>query len=269
MGGTAVTVIRKVRSRRSRDGDECVVGMRREQTPLCRPLPSECDPHPLFLHARHATTINVRLKVTHWSPFRPDINPSFISIEIQLLVVLIRLVHGLKSKCPVTIDALSDDVLLEIFKIHLEENHSFWSPGIPIHEDLWFTLVHVCHRWRCLVSASPRTLGSEDALYKQQTGEKNAGCLAGVAHRHKGPSAVAGHLLDLGLRVQADILLCSHLSSFPLLTFFSSTAIATTWKPSFPELTPLNLEAFLSRSSYKRYSTLLYSAVSSVAQQYE
>ena len=158
MGGTAVTVIRKVRSRRSRDGDECVVGMRREQTPLCRPLPSECDPHPLFLHARHATTINVRLKVTHWSPFRPDLNPSFISIEIQLLVVLIRLVHGLKSKCPVTIDALSDDVLLEIFKIHLEENHSFWSPGIPIHEDLWFTLVHVCHRWRCLVSASPRTL---------------------------------------------------------------------------------------------------------------
>jgi hypothetical protein len=57
------------------------------------------------------------------------------------------------------IDMLSDDVLLEIFKIHLEEQTHFFSSRIPIGDDLWFTLVHVCHRWQCLVFASPRSLG--------------------------------------------------------------------------------------------------------------
>jgi hypothetical protein len=56
------------------------------------------------------------------------------------------------------IDALSDDVL-EIFKIHLEGNDFSIFPFIPRGDDLLFTLVHVCHRWQCLVFASPHSVG--------------------------------------------------------------------------------------------------------------
>jgi hypothetical protein len=49
-----------------------------------------------------------------------------------------------------TIDALPDDLLLEVFSlcVHNEE----------ADEDEWQMLVHICHRWRCLVFASPRRL---------------------------------------------------------------------------------------------------------------
>ena len=57
----------------------------------------------------------------------------------------------------VTIGTLPDDVLLEIFEIHLgkddpdkiDDDHNY---------DEWQTLVHVCRRWRCIVFASPRRL---------------------------------------------------------------------------------------------------------------
>jgi len=54
----------------------------------------------------------------------------------------------------VTIDVLPDDVLLETFEFYLgkddaEQIHSSYS------YDGWQTLVHVCHRWRCIVFASP------------------------------------------------------------------------------------------------------------------
>jgi hypothetical protein len=59
----------------------------------------------------------------------------------------------------VTIDALSDNVLLEIFKIYVDETQNTIYLRGPIGDDSWFTLVHVCHRWRCLVFASPRYVG--------------------------------------------------------------------------------------------------------------
>ena len=49
----------------------------------------------------------------------------------------------------VTIGALPDYVLLEIFDFYVDEGH---------RTDIWHTLVHVCQRWRYLVFASPRRL---------------------------------------------------------------------------------------------------------------
>ena len=55
-----------------------------------------------------------------------------------------------------TIDALPDDVLLEIFELYLGKDvlDSFGDHNY----DGWQTLVHVCRRWRCIVFASPRRL---------------------------------------------------------------------------------------------------------------
>jgi hypothetical protein len=53
----------------------------------------------------------------------------------------------------VTIGALPDDVLLEIFDFYPDQDR-IWS----IRDDWWHTLVHVCRRWRNVVFASPRRL---------------------------------------------------------------------------------------------------------------
>ena len=52
----------------------------------------------------------------------------------------------------VTISALSDDVLLGIFKFYMDPLYS---------EDAWQKLVHVCRKWRFIVFASPRWLHLE------------------------------------------------------------------------------------------------------------
>jgi len=49
----------------------------------------------------------------------------------------------------VTIGALPDYVLLEVFNFYVDDGHC---------ADIWHTLVHVCQRWRYLVFASPRRL---------------------------------------------------------------------------------------------------------------
>ena len=49
-----------------------------------------------------------------------------------------------------TIEALPDTVLLEIFNFYVDR------PGAD--EDVWHTLVHVCRRWRFVVFDSPRRL---------------------------------------------------------------------------------------------------------------
>jgi len=49
----------------------------------------------------------------------------------------------------VTIDMLTDDVLLKIFAIFVDETR--WMDG-------WHTLVHVCRKWRSIVFGSPRHL---------------------------------------------------------------------------------------------------------------
>ena len=44
---------------------------------------------------------------------------------------------------------LPDDILLGIFYFYVDENK---------HREVWYTLAHVCQRWRCIVSAFPRRL---------------------------------------------------------------------------------------------------------------
>ena len=62
----------------------------------------------------------------------------------------------------ITIDTLPDDVLLEIFGFYLGAfNRSPFVAGgrnVPLHVDLWHTLVHVCRRWRSVISTSTRRL---------------------------------------------------------------------------------------------------------------
>ncbi|KAI0298238.1 hypothetical protein BC826DRAFT_1174170 [Russula brevipes] len=57
--------------------------------------------------------------------------------------------YGQEGLCQATIDKLTDDALLEIFDVYLEENRII---------DEWHTLVHVCRRWRNIVFASPHRL---------------------------------------------------------------------------------------------------------------
>ena len=52
----------------------------------------------------------------------------------------------------VTISALPDDALLEIFKVYVDQFYS---------ADRWHTLAHVCLKWRYVVFASPRWLRLE------------------------------------------------------------------------------------------------------------
>src|SRR5712672_2438892 len=53
-----------------------------------------------------------------------------------------------------TIDMLSDDVLMEIFGFYVNVFH----PLSETPPNAWHTLVHVCRRWRYLVFASPQWL---------------------------------------------------------------------------------------------------------------
>ena len=54
----------------------------------------------------------------------------------------------------VTINALSDDVLLKIFKSFVDDMHC----GFENASNEWHTLVHVCRRWRTLLFTFPRHL---------------------------------------------------------------------------------------------------------------
>ncbi|KAI0288131.1 hypothetical protein BC826DRAFT_1107944 [Russula brevipes] len=54
----------------------------------------------------------------------------------------------------VTIDKLTDNVLLEIFDVYLDIENPY---GLR-DADIWHPLVHVCRRWRDVMFASPRRL---------------------------------------------------------------------------------------------------------------
>jgi hypothetical protein len=55
----------------------------------------------------------------------------------------------------VTIGTLPDDTLLEIFSFYMTE---VYEAGRANFLEEWYTLVHVCQRWRSVVFASPRRL---------------------------------------------------------------------------------------------------------------
>ena len=52
---------------------------------------------------------------------------------------------------------LPDDVLLEIFDNHVNEDRDEYD-NFKQETEEWQTLVHVCRRWRSVVFASPRRL---------------------------------------------------------------------------------------------------------------
>jgi hypothetical protein len=56
-----------------------------------------------------------------------------------------------------TIGALPDNVLLEAFEFYLGKDNAD-EVDDEHNYDRWQTLVQVCHRWRCIVFASPRRL---------------------------------------------------------------------------------------------------------------
>jgi len=60
----------------------------------------------------------------------------------------------------VTVDKLPDDALLEVFNFYMDS----WSARTR----RWHTLVQVCRGWRCIVFASPRSLG----LLLEYTGKR-------------------------------------------------------------------------------------------------
>ena len=68
----------------------------------------------------------------------------------------------------VTVDALPDNVLLEIFKFYVDEAFEYYGSL-----DAWYTLVHVCQRWRFVVFASPRRLGLHILCTNGNQVEKN------------------------------------------------------------------------------------------------
>ena len=59
---------------------------------------------------------------------------------------------------PVTIGTLPDDALLEIFSFYVEEGYEDKNAGRVKQLGVWYTLVHVCQRWRKVMVASPRRL---------------------------------------------------------------------------------------------------------------
>lgn len=67
----------------------------------------------------------------------------------------------------ITIHALPENVLLEIFKFYVDEA----SEVFP--EDAWHTLVHVCQRWRFIVFASPHHLDLQILCTNESKVEKN------------------------------------------------------------------------------------------------
>jgi hypothetical protein len=60
----------------------------------------------------------------------------------------------------ISIDILSDDVLLEIFDFYVNEDSDEDSDDEDFKKEIekWQTLVHVCRRWRSVVFGSPRRL---------------------------------------------------------------------------------------------------------------
>ena len=74
------------------------------------------------------------------------------------------LIHPGHLNTRVTVGALPNDVLLEVFgfcvdvDVDVDEECDDDDDGDRLHQGRWLTLVHVCRQWRCLVFASPRSL---------------------------------------------------------------------------------------------------------------
>ena len=87
----------------------------------------------------------------------------------------------------VTVDALPDDVLLEIFDFYLLGSCGEDELGDSYGEDAWQTLVHVCKKWRYIVFAAPQGLRLRLSLHKQKTRAECTEYMAGVTDCCSGP----------------------------------------------------------------------------------
>jgi len=94
----------------------------------------------------------------------------------------------------VGIETLSDDVLLEIFALCLNEDEELDDEEIELdpddawfRNDAWYVLVHVCQRWRYTVFASPRRLNLRLHCTRRRPVRSMLGIyLASVPYRHMG-----------------------------------------------------------------------------------
>jgi hypothetical protein len=68
-----------------------------------------------------------------------------VSVDMQVPLVTVTDLGRHRIYRPVTIETLPDEVLLNVFDFYLDD----------IHLEAWFTLTHVCRRWRYIVFASP------------------------------------------------------------------------------------------------------------------
>ncbi|KAH9011544.1 hypothetical protein EDB83DRAFT_2680691 [Lactarius deliciosus] len=78
------------------------------------------------------------------------------------------------AQCATTIDTLTDNVLLAIFGLIGCSRTSFEDHFYPVWN--WHTLVHICHRWREIIFASPLRLDLQLFCTNGTPVRKNLGC---------------------------------------------------------------------------------------------
>ena len=93
----------------------------------------------------------------------------------------LELVHPGQLNPRVTVSALPDDVLLEVFGFCVDTSEEYGDDRV--HQGKWLTLVHVCTMAMCRFRITTK-LGSATFLHPRYAGQENVRYLARVAYRH-------------------------------------------------------------------------------------
>ena len=144
----------------------------------------------------------------------------------------------------VNIGVLPDDVLLEIFDLYVDENRHDLSMWGPRPDDAWHRLVHVCHRWRCVVFASPRRLRLQLLCSNERSVEKMLDIWPAlpIAILASGTKSQWQDTANITAALEKRDRVCKiNIDSVPSLLF---RKIVTTEMP-FPALTDLRLSLHL------------------------
>ena len=139
----------------------------------------------------------------------------------------------------VTVGALPDDVLLEVFGFCVDTYEENDDDGL--HQDRWVTLVHVCRRWRCVVFGSPRSLDlrlfcTPDRLVKR-TLDIWPELPIVICSFHRGPQLHGVTNIIMAALKQRNRLCKIYIDGFPNSLLQRFAAIST----PFPALTDLKL----------------------------
>ena len=141
-------------------------------------------------------------------------------------------------------DALPDEVLLHTFYFYVDQT----PDGDAWHKlDVWHTLVHVCHRWRCVVFDSPKRLNlrllcNENRLAKNMLDVWPSSLpivISDSALRTTRLELEGAKIINAALRHRNRI---SMIDLSGVLTLLPNPFLAMT-KP-FPELTTLSLHSW-------------------------